>query len=310
MNFPQVLVQAQSTQITKDVILEVQKLLPKIETAWICGGSALELIGENLGSPSDIDIFFENSQDFNKMLNFLMLDGLKSRQKFAKSFETENAISFSCWLDNITVSVQLIQKSFGPIKEILNSFDMYNVKVAVSVATNEVVDLREGHKEYIKFSNVLTSSFKRLGKYLEKGYLIQAEELLKFQEASKSGKMKELYGEKIVITKEEEYQRAFIYLIRKVQRTPEQLQAFFNVYREGWTEYILFNISNIDSFKDILRIEHKRFLCSIDQVICSGLLNGDYEKSLKAAKNEYPELFLSGKRVIKAPKLFDVESLI
>lgn len=158
----------------KILIKFFQDSLPNFDGKFcIAGGSMLSLW---LDKPiNDIDLFFENENEFLKCLKYF------NEVVGECDYETPNAVRFV----HKGMKYDLIRKEFGTPNEIISNFDFYNCAIAVtkdnvyalshtleSINTNSLMLIGENYKINP------TSTMKRVVKYAKKGFNVDNKILL------------------------------------------------------------------------------------------------------------------------------------
>lgn len=171
--------------------------LKPICNCWIAGGSVLNYaIGKNL--VSDYDLFFPNAMEHFKCLKHFMSKGGEI------VYESEKGVKIK-YKDNI---YDLVKVYFNSVDELLDDFDITACKIAVSYEGVHLKDEvksdiihRELHIVNYKNPYVL---FKRIIKYMSKGFSISNKEIANFIINVKETPISEKEMEKLTEISEEE----------------------------------------------------------------------------------------------------------
>lgn len=277
-------------KLTKEDIISTLKIfkdssLPSetLEKVWVAGGAALTLMDEHLGNSTDIDLFFETKESFNEFLDYFGYSFFRNvyNSEFASTFEIDG------------VSVQLIHRSFKKIEEILDEFDLKNVKLAFNINNGAVIDKRNGAKELLEINNFKHCSLLRIIKYINNGYKVTLEDFRLIVDAHVSGELMSLYdGE---ISTQDEIREFLSTHLKK----PEHIKLLLNLFPEGdWILDALFYNKRACLYP--FNMEFKEFLVNEKQRLTFKLLNvknkNEYDDTIKTIKNIYPEYFINDKR--------------
>jgi hypothetical protein len=139
---------------------------------WVCGGAALSLYTDDFRPCQDIDVYCRSVSHSNVVQNMLLADG------YAKSYTTDNAITFSNLNLTNYPKVQLIIRNFDCVDDVLNSFDITICKIAVDSKFNFRLNgstKNDIKNKVIRFNSSPGNSngkylVKRLTKYYVRGY--------------------------------------------------------------------------------------------------------------------------------------------
>ena len=164
----------ESPHSSYDVVKIVRSLgFFNIETGpWVAGGAVRRMFTDGIIHVSDIDIFYKNEEDFEKISKMI-----ESRDDY-KSNSTNFAYkTFILKNENVYI-LQLIKKPFLSVNELLNDFD-FTICMAATDGWNWITDDRFfNHLEKkILFLNNFTperrskiSISKRIAKYCSYGF--------------------------------------------------------------------------------------------------------------------------------------------
>ena len=121
---------------------------------YILGGSQLNLYIEGkTTSKNDIDIFFENEEEFKKLSDSIAV-GSFNESVFAKSYEFED------------VAVQLVYFKYGTVKDHFNRFDLNMSRIGFEYNKGKII------KHIDKsFHDVLSINYKNFNKDTARRYL-------------------------------------------------------------------------------------------------------------------------------------------
>ena len=116
--------------ILDDVEFSELEMLEKFlegHNGFIAGGCFKDLLSEEKKSPKDIDIWFRNEKDFQKAEKYFEKQ-YENDDVWSAFYSNDNVRAFWNFKDDIVV--ELVKKSFGTPKEILDQFDFTLTKFA------------------------------------------------------------------------------------------------------------------------------------------------------------------------------------
>lgn len=134
--------------------------------AVVAGGSALRWYRGLTAGEHDVDIWFKNVRDFQKMSEFMLA------QRYLSLHTTENADTYDLDVENTRYTVQLIKHFYTDIDDLLDKFDITVCRVA-SDGTNWHIgekfsaDLRDRRLRLVKLHPKI---LRRVIKYWSYGY--------------------------------------------------------------------------------------------------------------------------------------------
>jgi hypothetical protein len=281
-----------------DVINKLKENISEesLKSTWLCGGAALEQIEEHLGSSDDYDLFFETKEAFDEFNQYLQITGFVE-------YTSQNAITFTFKGE----TVQLIHKSFEPIHDILNTFDLRNCMIAIPMSSaNSIVDLRFGAKKQLVFNEPKNTSLDRILKYINHGYTISYVDIKQILTYYKEGVLKSLYCN--FETADEDYVRRYFASMIDEKNT-QMLSVLFESYPEGgWLKDALFTRNR--SFTKLLTPENRKYTVSRLQELAIEVNYGNYDTFKEEIRETYPEYFIAGDRIYNSRPVPDVNTSI
>jgi hypothetical protein len=254
-----------------------------LKSTWLCGGAALEQIKEHIGSFDDFDLFFETKEAFDEFNQYLGTVGFVENT-------TENAITFSFEGE----TVQLINKSFEPIYDILNHFDLRNCMIAIPMSSaNSIVDLRFGAKKQLIFNQPKNTSLERIFKYTNNGYTISEDDIRQILTYYKEGVLKSLYCN-FETTDADQVRRYFSSMI--AIKNTQMVSILFESFPEGgWLKDALFHTNR--SFVKLLIERNRQYAVSRMQELAISVNSGNYDVVKEEIRETYPEYFIAGDKI-------------
>lgn len=111
--------------------LEMLEEFLKGHKGFIAGGCFKDLLGEETKDPRDIDIWFRNEKDYQEAEEYfekLCEESQEGDVGWYRIYNTDNVRGF--WNYEKDLTVELVKKTFGTPKEILDQFDFTITKFA------------------------------------------------------------------------------------------------------------------------------------------------------------------------------------
>jgi hypothetical protein len=275
-----------------DVINSLKENISKesLKSTWLCGGAALEQIKEHLGNFDDYDLFFETKEAFDEFNIYLQLAGFVE-------YTSPNAITYTFKGE----TVQLIHKSFEPIHDILNTFDLRNCMIAIPMSSaNSIVDLRLGAKKQLILNEPKNTSLDRIFKYIIRGYTISDDDIKQIVSYYKEGVLNPLYRE-FETNNIDNIRHYFSSLIEA--KNTQMVRVIFEIFpEEGWLKDALFATNR--NFVRLLTAENRKYTVSRLQELAIEVNLGNYDAFKDEIRETYPEYFISGERIYNSRQVY------